>query len=350
MSTQQQPSEEIDLGQLFKLIGDGFNKLFKFIGNLFNTLFRGIILVLLFLQKHFIKFVIAAIVGVIVGWYWDSVSDPIYRSAMIVEPNFNSAQQLYNNITFYNELAEEESYQTLAASLKISDKEAATIQKIEIEAFSDENQKLKQFSDFMVTLDSTSRASLSYEDYLKNFNNINAKFHKIELESTNSEVAKKCQKAIVRSIENNTYFSTQKNTNDFNIALSEKTIKEQIEQIDSLKKFYQELKILELKRPEGTSATKINLASDKSDLDRPEITLLEKAKELNEEIQEIHQKKADSENIINVISDFPDKGGLVSDFVTRKVFLLPLLSIAGLIIVLALLALNGYLNAFKTKE
>ena len=29
-------SEEVDLGQLFKLIGDAFNRLFRFIGNIFK--------------------------------------------------------------------------------------------------------------------------------------------------------------------------------------------------------------------------------------------------------------------------------------------------------------------------
>ncbi|WP_298542702.1 hypothetical protein [uncultured Aquimarina sp.] len=348
MSNKENTSEEIDLGQLFRLIGNAFNNLFLFIRKVFKGIFHIIILFLQFIQLHFLKFVIAGIVGIGIGWYWDSVSDPVYRSSMIVEPNFNSTQQLYNNIEFYYELAKEGAYQTLASSLKISDKEAETIIEIEIEAFSDENQKLKQFSDFLSTLDSISKTSLSYQDYLNNFNNINAKFHRIELKSTNPEVAKKCQNAIVRSIENNDYFRTQKTTNDFNIRLSEITIKNQLEQVDSLKMFYQELKILELKKTEGTSGTTINLSSNTKNLDRSEIALLDRSKNLNNEVQFLNQKRANTENIINVISDFPDKGGRVNDFFTMKKVLLPIILVALTFLILVVLVLNRYLNNYNT--
>ncbi|WP_299315615.1 hypothetical protein [uncultured Aquimarina sp.] len=347
MSNKENTSEEIDLGQLFKLIGDGINKLFRFIVNFFKGVFHAIILFLQFTRKHFLKFVIAGVVGVAIGWYLDSSVQPIYRSSMIVEPNFNSSQQLYNNVEFYNELAKEEAYKTLAAALKISDKEAETITRIEIEAFSDENQKLKQFSNFVATLDSVSRSHISYESYLENFNNINAKFHKIELSSTNATVAKKCQKTIVRSIENNTYFNTQKITNDVNVSLSESTVKEQIQQVDSLKNFYQELKILELKRPERSTGTSINLASDNTNPDRSEITLLDKKMSLNYEIQRINQQKANTENIINVISDFPDKGGLVNDFFAKRKVLLPIILILLTFIGLLLFAFNRYLKNYS---
>ncbi|WP_299259092.1 hypothetical protein [uncultured Aquimarina sp.] len=350
MNNKENTSEEIDLGQLFKLIGDAFNKLFRFIRNIFKGLFHLVILFLQFIRLHFIKFVIVGVVGLAIGWYWDSVSKPIYRSSMIVEPNFSSTQQLYNNVEFYNELAKEEVFKTLAASLKISDKEAATITKIEIEAFTDENQKLRQFSDFISTLDSVSRISFSYQEYLENFNNINARFHKIELNATDPEVAKKCQNAIVRSIENNKYFKTQKTTNDLNIELSEKTIEEQLKQVDSLKMFYQELKILELKKPEGTSGTSINLSSDSNQLDRSEITLLDRSKTLNYEIQNLNNKKANTENIVNVISDFPDKGGRVNDFLTKKKVLLPLFLILLSFIILSLLSLNNYLKKYNNSQ
>ena len=56
---QNNNSEEIDLGQLFKMIGDGFRKFFNFIGNIIKGIFRIIIAFLLFIQLHIIKFIIA---------------------------------------------------------------------------------------------------------------------------------------------------------------------------------------------------------------------------------------------------------------------------------------------------
>lgn len=143
MSNNQQPqpaSEEIDLGQLFQLIGNAFKKLFTFIGNIFKGIFHFIMLFLIFIQKHFIKFVIAGVVGIGLGVYLDLRKQDVFVSYMVVEPNFNSVQQLYNNIGFYNELAKAQDSITLANALRITTKEAASIKKFEIESFSDETE------------------------------------------------------------------------------------------------------------------------------------------------------------------------------------------------------------------
>lgn len=347
MSTKENPSEEIDLGQLFKLIANVFNKLFLFIRNVYHGIFHGIILFLLFIQKHFLKFVIVGTLGLVTGWILDAMGKPIYQSSMIVEPIFNSAQQLYNNIEFYNELAEEKDFNNLAAALKISSQEASSIKKVFIEAFSDDNQKLKQFSDFVAKLDSTSRANLSYKDYLENFNNINAKFHKVTIEALDSKVAKKSQNAIVRSISNNEYFRLQKTTNDLNLRLDDSIIRKQLKEVDSLKSFYQKLKLLDIQKEEVGSNTRINLSSENNDLDKSEITLLKESKALGKEILEINNKRANSKEIVNVISNFPDRAALLNDLFTQKKVLLPIAFIGLTFLILMVLRLNKYLKNYN---
>jgi len=225
MSNQVQtppPSEEIDLGQLFQLIGNAFKKLFNFIGNIIKGFFGIIISFLLFIQKHFIKFVAAFIIGVIGGYILDKTKTPKYISTMVVEPNFNSVQQLYNNIDFYNDLAEAEDSTALASALKITVSEAASIKKLYLDSYADENQKLKSFDNFIKGLDTTTIKAIDYEAYLKNFNSVDARFHKISMESTNSYVAKKAQPAIINSISSNDYFKLQKKINDQDLGLKKK--------------------------------------------------------------------------------------------------------------------------------
>ena len=101
---QPQASEEVDLGQLFKLIGNAFNRFFNFIGSIFKGIFGLIITFLLFIQKHFIKFVVAGVIGLAIGVYLDMVKETKYISTMVLEPNFQSVQQLYNNINFFLQL------------------------------------------------------------------------------------------------------------------------------------------------------------------------------------------------------------------------------------------------------
>ena len=121
---QAQQSEEVDLGQLFKLIGNAIDRFFKFIGGIFKGIFGTIILLLLFIQKHLIKLAIVAILGLGIGIYIDSTIKPRFVSTMVVEPNFNSVQQLYNNINFYNELARVGDSIALATTFGITKTEA----------------------------------------------------------------------------------------------------------------------------------------------------------------------------------------------------------------------------------
>ncbi|MBW1293883.1 hypothetical protein [Aquimarina litoralis] len=346
-SNKENASEEIDLGQLFRLIGNVFNKLSLFIIKFFKEIFHAIVLLLLFFRNHFLKFVIAGVVGLILGWILDGSTKSAYQSSMIVEPNFNSAQQLYNNIEFYNELAEEEDFNSLAAALKISSQEAKSIREVSIEAFTDDNQKLKHFSDFVTTLDSISRANLSYKDYLQNFNNINAKFHKVTIEAIDSEVAKKCQNAIVRSISNNEYFKLQKSTNDLNLRLDDSIVRKQLAEVDSLKSFYQKLKLLDIQKEQSATNTSINLSSENKDLDKSEIELLKEAKSLSREILEINNKKANTKDIINVISNFPDRAAVINDLFRQKKVLLPICFIVVVLLFLVLLDLNRYLKNYQ---
>ncbi len=347
MSNKENTSEEIDLGQLFTLIGNAFNRFFRFIGNIFKGLFHYIILFLQFIQQHFWKFAIAGVIGIIGGGYWDYVSEPVYKSSMVVEPNFNSVQQLYNNIEFYNELAEEEEFQSLAEALKVSVEEAASMKKFEIESFSDQTQKIKQFSEFIKELDTISQKKVDFDDYLKNFNNINAKFHKVTIEAKDAKVAKKCQWAIVSSIENNQYFKLQKQINEINLALQDSIVEKQLLEIDSLQKFYRKIKTLEASKPEGS--TSINLADSESDKS-PEIELLSQIKLLKNEMVVLNDKKANTTNTINIISAFPNKGVLINDVLKRKIVLLPLVLIGAVFLFLWVLSLNTFLKNYKKEQ
>ncbi|MBQ4801429.1 hypothetical protein J8L88_01100 [Aquimarina sp. MMG015] len=345
MSNKENTSEEIDLGQLFRLIGDVFNKLMLFIRKTFYGLFHLVILFLQFIRLHFIKFVIAGVFGSVLGWYWDSVSEPVYVSSMVIEPNFSSAQQLYNNIEFYNELADKEENRVLSQELVIGDSLAKTIKGITIESFSDNTQKIRQFSSFIQELDTVSRKLVDYKDYLENFNDINSKFHKIQIKATSPIVAKKCQNAIVRSIENNEYFQLQKKVNDINIALKDSLIEKQLTEIDSLQGFYKKIKIVEANKPMGS--TNISLSEQASNERNSEINLLLQSKSLQDEKIRLNNLQANTENTINVISDFPSRGALVNDFLRSKKFLLPLIFIGLLFFSLILLSLNKFLKNYN---
>lgn len=89
--TQQNSSEEIDLGYLFKKI-DGF----------FRKLIKALFLVLAFFIKFWIIILVLVLLGVGYGYYLDSNSKKTFLNEGIVIPNFESVDYLYENIQHLN--------------------------------------------------------------------------------------------------------------------------------------------------------------------------------------------------------------------------------------------------------
>lgn len=337
-------SEEIDLGQLFQLIGNGFKKFFRFIGNIFKGIFHVLILFLLFLQKNFLKFVITALIGLALGIYLDMTKIPKYVSTMVVEPNFNSVQQLYNNINFYNELAQAEDSTALAEALGISVKEAAYIKEFTVDSYSDENQKVQLFDKFVRSLDSTTKKTIDMEKYLKNFNSFDARFHTISVIATNNMVAKKIQASIIGSISRNEYFQLQQNISDRNINLQDSLYKKQLMEVDSLQQLYKRVMVKEAEKPmQGTS---INLGQGEGK-ENKELALINEVERLKENLVLLNTERANKSSILNVISAFPRRGVEVKGILNSYKFWIPLGFIGLTLLFLSLLELNSYLKTYK---
>jgi len=342
----QNSSDEIDLGQLFQMIGRGIQKFFNFIGSIFKGIFHLIILFLLFVQKNIIIIAAAVIIGGVGGFILDRVSAEKYISRMVVEPNFNSVQQLYNNIDFYNDLAKAEDSVALATALNITEHEASTIKEIFTDSYSDENQKIKLFDQFIKELDTTTIKAIDYENYLENFNSLDARFHQISVISTDNKVAKKAQPAIINSISVNEYFKLQKKINDENLDLQEEIYQKQLIELDSLQSLYRTVLVKEADKPmQGTS---INMAQTGESRSR-ELALIQEKDILKEKLVELNEERANKSTIINVISDFPTRGVELRGIWNSYKFKLPIALLILVFGILALLEINKYLKSYSKK-
>ena len=337
-------SDEIDLGQLFQMIGKAFERFFNFIGSIFKGIFHMIILLLLFIQKNIIILSAALIIGGVSGYFLDANLPEKYISKMVVEPNFNSVQQLYNNIDFYNDLAKAQDSTTLATALNITEHEAGSIQEIFVDSYSDENQKIELFDDFIKNLDTTTIKTIDFDNYLKNFNSLDARFHQISVISTDNKVAKKMQQAIIGSISVNDYFKLQKRINDENLDLQEKIYQQQLTEIDSLQSLYKTVLIKEADKPmQGTS---INLAEN-GESQNKELALVQERDVLKERLVELNRERANKSEVLNIISDFPTRGVELKGFWNRYLFMFPLALLLIVVGFLLAIRLNKYLSTYN---
>ena len=82
---QQHSSEEVDLGYMFRSIGEIFKKLARLF-----------ILVIAFVRKYILFIIGLIILGIILGYFLDRDSVNVYENRLIVIPNFESVEYLYD--------------------------------------------------------------------------------------------------------------------------------------------------------------------------------------------------------------------------------------------------------------
>ena len=263
---------------------------------------------------------------------------------MVVEPNFNSVQQLYNNINFYNELAEAQDSIALAEALDISVKEASNIKRFEVESYSDENQKVQLFDKFVRSLDSTTKRAIDMQNFLKNFNSLDARFHTISVIASNSSIAKKLQPSIIGSISRNEYFQLQQNISDQNINLQDSLYKKQLMEVDSLQQLYKRVMIKEAEKP--MQGTNINLGQGEGK-ENKELALITQVERLKENLVLLNEERANKSSILNVISAFPRRGVEVKGIFNSNKFRIPFAFIVITLLVLSLSELNSFLKNYK---
>ncbi len=345
---QPQQSEEVDLGQLFKLIGNMFDRLFKFIGSIFNGIFKIILLILIHFYKRILWYVAALIVGGVIGFLIDKNSLTEYGANMIIETNFSSTAQVYENISEFHQLAGiDQDTLELAKRLNIKPSDAYHLKGFYIDPIKDENFIIKNYSNFYSKLDSVSRLDMTYDKYKESLKASNFRTHNIGIASTDKTIYKKIEKAFTQEISDNTYLNELLESGVSILNKRDKVLEEQGKSIDSLVKVYLEIRKRESEKE--TSATNSSTNVYMSDAKSAGL-LIDESKVLTQKLRyENERRSIDStlafqNRIINVVSSFPKTGYEISKWYSKKKFVLPLLLFSLVAIVFMIIGLGSYLE------
>ena len=346
MSTNQPKNnneEEIDLGSLFVIIGRGFAKFFNFIGSIFKGIFDFIITILIFLKENVVKIGVAALLGGIIGFFLQKSTPDTFGSDLLVEPNFNSTLQLYNNVQYYNDLVKQKDTLGLVNTFNLTKDDAASLKKFTIEPIVDENDIINSYNDFVLEVDTTTVKSYTFQDFKASFTKLDYRIHKIQVISEKNNVFNKLDDVIISSVVNNNYFKRIKELTNENLNRTDSVYRENLAQIDSLRKVYMQVMIEEAKKQ--TTGTSIDLGGEKRTT--KELELFETNRKINFDLKSIAEDKSEKYEVINVISNFQPVGYQIKGITKNYIFQVGLLFAGLTILFLLLIKLNKFLDNYK---
>ena len=344
MSTNQHNNEEeVDLGSLFKIIGKGFSNLFNFIGNIFKGIFHFFILVLLFFRKNIIPLGVAVLLGGVIGFFIESSRKDLYSSDLLVEPNFESVRQLYNNVNYYNDLVKQKDTIGLVRTFRLSKDYAASLKEFSIEPIENENDIINSYNSFVLRVDTTTVKSYTFDEFKSSFTDLDYKIHKIVVTSEKNDVFNKLDDIIISSIVENDYFKKIKELTNENLNRTDSVYRQSLYQVDSLRKVYMQATLLEANKE--SNGTNIDFGGENKT--SKEVALFETNRKINQDLRYLASEKARKSEVINVISNFQPIGHEIKGVTKNYIFISSLLGVFVLMLFLLLIELNKFLKNYK---
>lgn len=353
INTPQNNSEEVDLGQLFKLIGNMFDRFFKFLGNIFNKLFLAFVWCVFFVKKHIIILLVAGVLGFAYGFLKENKSKPIYKSSVIIRQNYSTGEHLYNTINYYNGLLSQQDYTTLGQELKLDTTYISSITSFGVEALITENQRLIQYDKYSRRLDSALVSQVGYEKYIENVKEYIYELQKLTISSKTNENFYTVFDAMVKSLNSNAFFKREQTKDLEQLKNRKLAVENALSESDSLQKVYKRVLEKSLETQRG-SQTSITIEGGDNKVNTKEFELYKSNIELRKELVSIEREKQNKEFIVEILSNTPNRGFVDTSltFLGKSfkpkvffTFLFPFL----LFLILLMLRLIKFLEKYKTE-
>ncbi len=273
----QNNQDEIDLGYLLTKIS-----------NIFKSIIGLIFSVISFFLKYIIIIVILIVVGVGIGYYFDSDKVGTYDNEVIVIPNFESTQYLYDKVDVLSSKLRDNDVMFLQETIGANYSE---LRKIEAEPIVDIFNYVASTRE-RVDLFKALTEKQDIPDYIKDPQNFQYnKYHHITITINGKEHSKEIVEAIEKYLNDNEHFSEYKEVGLKNTQFRIETSEKMIAQIDTILKA---TSLLE-KNKNNSPAITVNDNSQLNDLFESKERLLFNLLKLN-------MQKVDEQSIIRIVA------------------------------------------------
>ena len=303
-------SEEVDLGQLFKLIGNIFDRFFNFVLSIFKNIFLAFVWFILFIKKRIIILALAAILGLIVGTLSKKTATPKYESSVTVVQNYPTGENLYSSVGYYNDLLRQQDYQTLGKVLNLDIDRTKSILAFDVKPVVSENNKLVAFNKYIKQLDSLAATKIEYEDFLENNEDYTHKYQQIRIKSSERNSFKSVFENIVESINLNPFFLNEQRKDIVELIQTKDALTLALEKSEDLQETYKNVLERGLDADKNKKPSEIGITFEgASEVEKTkEYDLYQSDLDLRSQLVEIERELLDKKYIIEMISNKQDSG------------------------------------------
>ena len=262
---------------------------------------------------------------------------------MLLQTNYKSSRQLYDNISFYNNLVKQKDTLGLKETFELDTETAISLKKFTITPIKNQNDIISGYDDLILKVDTATIRSYDFKDFEASFTDFDYKLHQIRVVAEKNNVFKSLDELIIAGVVESKYFMTLKKLTTDNLNRTDSIYRQNLVQIDSLGKVYMQVLLAEAKKE--SNGTSIDFAGQNKST--KEIELFYTNKRINEDLADLAEAKSQKFEIINIISNFQPIGNEVNEIIENKAFQLSCLFALLTILILLLFKLNIYLEDYK---
>jgi hypothetical protein len=352
---QKTPREtEIDLGVFFNLVERIFRKTGILLSAFFLALFQFFINILLFLKRKIIWLAIGALIGLGVGLFQYISNGPSYYSEMIVRANFQSTRPIYNLISYFNSLIDQNRYKELSQIFGIKESEAKNMNSFEISPVDDYMETARLYRNTFLDHNRTGTMNrdtlwssiVNFKEFKDQLKPYDYPLQKIRLYSSDARLYPKVQEGLVHLVNSNRILNFYKQSiNGLNS--DEVTILQRsLSGLDSLRQAY----INKLSRPGTSGSNGNNIIISDTSMSSPEIAMVDKELLLKDELIQAKRKAIEEQEILQVFSGFMPTGIKVTAIIRQSYIRYAIWGLLAALVLLLIIELFKFLNYHERKK
>ena len=254
---------------------------------------------------------------------------------------------LVADIAYYNSLLNEKNYDILSKTFDISEKEAGTLLSFKVEPGPETNNELlKQYDEYLNSLDSTRAKTITYNDFVENRDIYSSELFLVTVKSFKADIFRKLENGFDATFSNK-YSTEQKRIRDNAIAVRKTVYQSDLDRIDTLQNVY--ISIVKKESEKGSAFVNVQgllpLQQEKSKT--YEYELLGSSMRIRDSIRTMEQMKIEQDTYYDVLSRFPQTGTESSQLKSKYWFTFPIIAFLLLCLLYATLKTIKYIKNYE---